>query len=379
MSIESIVKAVNSVTKGPAGLHNPHFGELEADHLARCRRHNGQGDFFHLKLEKLLGDYCAVPFVVPTNSGTSALHLALLVLGIKPDEEVIIPSLTFVATANAVRYVGAFPHFIDCSLVMTGENLRQYLEKNTKPVPDGRGRLNPKTNRVISAVIAVDLLGFPADLIELEAVAGEFGLLLIEDAAQALGSSIGPRKCGSFGSAAIFSFNSNKIVTGHGGGALLTKDAKVAARARTLSTTARVDHPWKVEHTELAYNYRMSAFTAAVICAQFEGLGSFLVAKKRIQQKYGAALRNEKDVTIIGSIPYEQEPNYWLISITVQFPIQKDVLLYELHQRGIKARALFTPLHKTFPDYPREMYMGATDHWFERTVCLPSGVFLAWA
>lgn len=379
MSVESIVKAINSVTKGPVGLHNPHFGELEADHLARCRRMNGQGVFFHLKLEKLLGDYCGVPYVVPTNSGTSSLHLALLVLGIKPDEEVIVPSLTFVATANAVRYVGAFPHFIDCSLVMTGENLRQYLEKNTKPAPDRKGRLNPKTNRVISAVIAVDLLGFPADLVELEAVASEFGLLLIEDAAQALGSSIGPRKCGSFGSAAIFSFNSNKIVTGHGGGALLTKDAKVAERARTLSTTARVDHPWKVENTEVAYNYRMPTFSAAVICAQLERLPEFLVAKKHLRRKYGLALANEETVSVVEVVGGGACSNYWLTSITVRPPIQKDALLYELHQAGIKARALFTPLHRTFPDYPRETDMQSSIHWFERTVCLPSGVFLAWA
>lgn len=379
MSIESIVKAINSVTKGPVEHHNPHFGELEADYLDGCRKMNGQGAFFHLKLEKLLGEYCVIPHVVPTNSGTSALHLALLALGIKSNEEVIVPSLTFAATANAVRYVGATPHFIDCPLVLTGTILRQFLEKNTKPTLNGKGRLNPKTNRVISAVIAVDLLGFPADLVELEQVAGEFGLLLIEDAAQALGSSIGTRKCGSFGSAAIFSFNSNKIVTGHGGGALLTKDLKVAARARTLSTTARTDHPWLVENTELAYNYRMSSFTAAVICAQLERLEDFLIAKKRLLQKYGEVFVNEEGVSIIGSIPFGRCPNYWLISITVQPPIHKDRLLYELCQKGIKARALFTPLHLCFPEHPRELDMSLSDHWFSKTVCLPSGVFLAWA
>jgi len=377
MSVESVVKTISSVTLGPKGHHDPSFGELESDYVTRCLKANGQGDFWRLNLEKKIGNYCQVPFVVPTNSGTAALHVGLAAAGVKPNEEVLVPSLTFVGTANAVCYVGAIPHFIDCLLVLSGYTLRKYLEKNTKPTEDGRGRLNPTTNRVISAVIAVDLLGFPAELNELEEVAEDFGLCLIEDAAQAFGSSIGDRKCGSFGKAAILSFNSNKIVTGHGGGALLTKDESIAARARALSNTARTDHPWRIEHVELAFNYRMSSLTAALICAQIDRIDSFLEAKKIILEKYVNALVHENDVSVLRYANSIYKPNYWLATILSN---SRSELLNSLHKKGIKARALFTPLHSlpAFDGFPHEEDMCGTKFCYKNYVCLPSGVSIAW-
>lgn len=383
MSVESIVAAIEFAlpARRPIGHHDPHFGNLEADYLSRWIKANGQGDFWRLKLENLLCRYCDVPYVVPTNSGTSALHLALLAVGVKPGEEVIVPNLTFVGTANAVHLAGAIPYFIDAtSLSLSGHDLREYLKKNTAPYPGTKYRLNPATNRVISAVIAVDLFGFPADLIELQAVADEFGLQLIEDAAQALGSQLENRKCGSYGSAAILSFNSNKIVTGHGGGALLTKSREIADRARHLGATARVQHPWKIEHTEVGYNYRMSSLTAAVICAQFERIEDFLVAKKQILQKYGNALINELETVVLSNVlgvfSHLIQPNYWLSSIRVP-PEMKTTLLRKLHGKGILARELFMPLHKMFPDSPQQAEMANSEYWYDRVICLPSGVALS--
>lgn len=383
MSVESIVKAIESVLPAhrPIGHHDPHFGNLEADYLSKWVKTNGQGDFWGLKLENLLCNYCDVPYVVPTNSGTSALHLALLAVGVKPGEEVIVPNLTFVGTANAVNLAGAIPHFIDItSLSLSGHDLREYLKKNTVPYPGTRYRLNPTTNRVISAVIAVDLLGFPADLIELQAVAYEFGLQLIEDAAQALGSQLENRKCGSYGSVAILSFNSNKIVTGHGGGALLTKSREIADRARHLGATARVQHPWKIEHTEVGYNYRMSSLTAAVICAQLERIEAFLMAKRQILQQYGEALTNERDVFVLSNVSGAAntltQPNYWLVSIAVPRQM-KTTLLRKLHSKGIFARELFTPLHRMFPDNPQQVEMANSEYWYNCVICLSSGVALS--
>ncbi len=383
MSVESIVKAIESVMPPyrPVGHHDSQIGLLERQNLSWWLEFNGQGDGFLLKLEHLLCTYCDVPYVVPTNSGTSALHLALIAVGVTPGEEVIVPNLTFAGTANAVHLLGAIPHFIDpTSLSLSGYDLRDYLKKNTAPTKDGRGRLNPITNRVISAVIAVDLLGFPADLIDLQAVAYEFGLQLIEDAAQALGSQLENRKCGSYGSAAILSFNSNKIVTGHGGGALLTKSKEIADKARHLGATARVDHPWKVEHTGVGYNYRMSSLTAAVICAQLERIEAFLAAKKQILQQYATALTDEHEVFVLSSASGRAstlpQPNYWLISLVV-VPEMKTPLLRKLHEKGIHARALFTPLHKMFPDCPHQAEMPNSEYWYERVVCLPSGVAIA--
>jgi perosamine synthetase len=215
---------------------------------------------------------------------------------------------------------------------------------------------------------------------ELEIVAEEFGLKFIEDAAQALGSKLENRACGSYGDAAILSFNNNKIVTGHGGGALLTGNKEIADRAKHLSNTARISHPWEVEHTETGYNYRMSSVTAALVCAQLERLDEFLGAKQFLLSRYENSLKNVLGVFHVNDSPPVGEGelllNNWLISIVVD-PSIKEELLSKLHERKIQARALFTPLHRLFCYCPHKDPMTLTDYWFDRVVCLPSGVVLA--
>lgn len=228
----------------------------------------------------------------------------------------------------------------------------------------------------------VDLLGFPADMTRLSEIADEFGLILIEDAAQALGASLGNQACGSFGKAGILSFNNNKIVTGNGGGAVLTNDEWIAAKVSQLSTTARTEHPWRVEHELIGYNYRMGNVSAALASAQLAQLPFFLRAKKNLFSKYREALKDFDEVTLLK--PTEEwhgEPNYWLISLVFKKPgactVERDALLTALHANGIQARTLFTPLHKLpmYENSPRDKMQYAEDTFF-RTVCLPSGVGL---
>ncbi len=226
----------------------------------------------------------------------------------------------------------------------------------------------------------VDLLGFPVDLPRLSAVADEFGLTLIEDAAQALGSSLGHARCGSFGKVAALSFNNNKIITSNGGGAILTNDEWVAAKAWQLATTARVPHPWKVEHDAIGFNYRMPAINATLGYSQFQMLDKFLELKRRLLSFYQTALKELPLDVLVAKEPWQGEPNYWLITAVLREECadQRDVLLQELHARGIQARALFTPLHTLpmYADCPRDSNLQSAETTFDRAICLPSGVAL---
>lgn len=382
MKVRDVVNSISSVlpAKRPIGHHEAYINGKEKDILLECLAAGATNDNYNKKLTDQLVAYCGTEQAVTVSSGTAALHLALMAVGVLPGEEVLVPTLTFAATANAVCYVGAVPNFVDGSMGVNAYKLRRYLEQKTKPTPDRRGRLNIKTNRVISALVVVDLLGFPADYVKLSAVADEFGLVLIEDAAQALGSSVGNRKCGSFGAAAIFSFNNNKIVTGNGGGAVLTDDVFVASKVWQLSTTSRVPHKWLVENDAIAYNYRMPNICAALASAQLSQIDEFLLGKLKILGKYDAALAQYPELEVLKG-EFESSPNYWLTTIRLKpaYADFRDDMMAALHKRGIQARALFTPLHRAaqFAGCPRQDNFLYAEDTFKRSICLPSGVRLS--
>ncbi len=381
MKASRIVDAIASALPPdrPITHHAPYTGPKEAARLAHCVLDHLAGDAEVKRLEAALASRCEVTNVIGLTSGTAALHLALLATGVKAGEEVLVPSLTFVATANAVVYCGAVPHFVDGAITVNPHKLRIHLENKTKPNPEGRGRLNIATGRVISALIVVDLFGFTANWPRLEQLASTFGLILIEDAAQALGAVNGNRPCGSFGQAAILSFNTNKIVTGNGGGALLTNDEWVAAKVWQLATTAKVPHPWRMEHDAVAYNYRMQNLCATLAFAQLEQLDSFLSSKQVLKDKYTKALAHCEGVELLSEFPRQGECNNWLIIMRVKDSQQRDEILEGLHAQGIQARAVFTPLHALpmFADCPRDANLMAAEDTASRAICLPSGVGLA--
>jgi perosamine synthetase len=325
--------------------------------------------------QQALGDrlaaYCGVEAAIPVSSGTAALQLALMSVGLRPGEEVFVPTLTFAATAAAIVHAGGIPHFVDGGTSINAFKLRRHLERSTASTPDKRGRVNVKTGRVISAIIAVDLLGFPADYTKLYDVADEFGLLLIEDAAEALGSRVNGKMCGSFGRAAILSFNNNKIVTAGGGGAVLTNDEWIAAKTWDLSSTCRKAHPWLVEHTGIGFNYRMPSLNAALCLSQLEKIGTFLSAKRALFERYKAALSGK----MLEPNEWQGEPNYWLSTMLADNEKHRNELLSELHKRQIKARALFTPLHmlEAYKDYPQQINLKQAENLFSKAICLPSG------
>jgi perosamine synthetase len=372
MSSVEIVSAVRKVLPDTRRIYNHHEPlqvELRyANAIPFVRK-------FTDEIQKITGS----GHVIPVSSGTAALHISLLAAGIGPGDHVLVPTTSFVATANAVTYTGGIPHFIDTSLFLNPYKLRQFLGNQTTPAPDKKGRIWENGHRepeLIKAVIPVYSLGMPGPIDEICQVAKEFGIIVIEDAAAALGSKYDGKHLGTFGDAGIISFNYNKIVTTQGGGVILTDDPFFAAKCHQLSTTARLPHPWLIEHDEIGWNYRMGTINAALGLAQLERFNEILTKKRFIYENYRDAFRN------VGSVRFldpqhnvHSEPNHWLNAIIVDPPL-RDETFKALHAEGIGARALPTPLH-TLPmyrDHPK-YYSGMAESkaLFETVICLPSG------
>jgi perosamine synthetase len=375
LDLEAAVAAIESVLppRRPIEHHEPYFNGAEQYHTRDCLEKDPVGydyiDLMEGKLRELTQQDC---FVV--SSGTAALELVLRAAGIGPGDEVLVPALTFVGTANAVSHTGATPNFVDGGLRgVNAYKLRRYLERTTHA--NGRHRINTKTERPIKALIAVHLLGTPCYIHELQQVADENGMLLIEDAAEAVGSQINNRPCGSFGQAGIFSFNCNKIVTTGGGGAVISSDPWVIARAYQLATTARLSHPWRVEHDAIAWNYRLQNIAAAVGYAQLGQLPTFLYLKRVLADRYQQALNG----TGLEFVPPVEGANCWLSAALVPAKQHRDLLLQALFEKGIHARAIFTPLHKLpmYEKHPQDN-LGYSEDIAARLVCLPSGTKLGY-
>lgn len=325
-------------------------------------------EMFEETLAKLVG----VKHAVAVNSGTSAIHLALLAAGIGEGDEVIVPSLAFAGVAAAVTYTGASPHFVDCLHSPLGAinpyKLRRHLT-TYRHAP------------TVKALIAVDLLGRCSVMPELTALCRERGIVLIEDAAAAIGSSAFGRKCGAFGNVATMSFNNNKLVTTNGGGALLTNDDDVAAKARHRGRTAKKDNPWFYDHDQIGFNYRMPNILAALAIDQFMQLQNRIRLKTALAHSYHVRLSGSGQVSCVNDVA-DMNSNYWLNAIMVadtnahRYVELRDLILAGMKQAGLASRALFTPLHLAEPyaHYPRQRDLTVAEDLFNRTICLPSGI-----
>ena len=319
-------------------------------------------DAFEAEFAERIG----VGHAVALSSGTAALHLALLMLGVGPGDEVLVPSFTFVATANAVCYLGAEPVFVDCS--PSTWNIDPGLVADELAVRAREGRL-PR------ALVTVDLYGQSADYDALLSVAGEYGVPVVEDAAEALGATYRGRAVGSFGATAVFSFNGNKIITTSGGGMLVTGSAEVADRARFLATQAREPFP-HYEHTTIGYNYRLSNLLAALGRAQLRGLDSRIDRRRRINEQYRRRLEGVPGIEFMPQADYG-EPNFWLTCITVdpeRFGADRETVRLALEDDDIESRPTWKPLHLQ-PVFAGRRVLGGSvcAGVFERGLCLPTG------
>lgn len=286
---------------------------------------------------------------VALSSGTAALHLALLLAGVGPDDEVIMPSLTFIAPANAVSYTGAAPVFVDAEpdyWQLDVEKLAEFLVQRCS-VDHGR-LVQRSTGRRIAALLPVHVLGHPVDMDPLLELAERYELAVVEDAAEAIGASYKGRSPGTFGLAGCLSFNGNKVITTGGGGMLLTDDDEIAGRASYLSTQAK-DDALEYIHGEVGFNYRLSNVLAAIGCGQLEVLESNVAARRRIAATYTDALEGVPGITPMREAPWAQS-TFWLFTVRVDprvFGIDSRELLRRLAARGIQSRPLWQPLHRS--------------------------------
>ena len=303
----------------PLALHEPEFAGHEWDYVKECLDTgwvSSVGSFVD-RFERDLSSCTGAAHAVATTNGTAALHICLLLAGVKPGDEVIMPTLTFIATANAASYAGAVPHFVDCepaALGVDADKLDAHL-RDTAGVVDGVC-VNRHTGAAIRALVVMHVFGHPADLDALAEVARRWHLVLVEDAAESLGSCYRGRHTGNVGLVSALSFNGNKVVTTGGGGAVLTNDAALARRAKHLTTTARVPHRWNFLHDEVGYNYRLPNLNAALGCAQLERLPSMIERKRRLAARYDAAFAAVEGIDFLRE-PAGTSSNYWLNSIVL--------------------------------------------------------------
>ncbi|MCP6699718.1 LegC family aminotransferase [Pseudomonas donghuensis] len=357
-------------------LHAPVFSGNEQKYVAETIEStfvSSVGAFVD-RFEHDMQAYTGSPRAVATVNGTAALHIALMLAGVKPGDLVITQSLTFVATCNAIAYCGAEPVFVDVdrdTLGLSPVALEAWLEAEAYVDADGHCRLK-RDERVLRACLPMHTFGHPVALDALLDVSKRWGLALVEDAAESLGSTYKGRHTGTFGLIGTLSFNGNKVITTGGGGMLLTSEA-LGARAKYLTTTAKQPHPYEFVHSEIGYNYRLPNINAALGCAQLEQLETFLAAKRDLAMGYADELAG-------GDLQFVFEPegcrsNYWLNAVACQDLAQRDALLKATNERGVMTRPIWTLMNR-LPAYQHCLKGDlSTAEWLEaRIVNLPSSV-----
>ncbi len=356
--IEAIKTVIGSL---PKSLHEPVFEGNEWHYVKSCldsRMVSSVGSYV-TQFESTIAKYTGSNHAIATVNGTAALHLALILAGVKKGDEVLTPSLTFVATGNAISYIGATPHFVDSEDISFGIDvgkLRKYLEEITV-IKNGRC-FNKKTGCIIRAIVPMHVFGHPCNINEIILLADEFNLVVVEDAAESLGSFYNGKHTGTFGLLGIVSFNGNKTITTGGGGIILTDDEQVAKRAKYLSTTAKQPHAFSYIHNEIGFNYRMPNLNAALGCAQLEKLPEILISKRNLFYLYQKAFSGIDSVMLIRE-PALCQSNYWLQTILLNKQVcsHQEEIIISCIDAGISVRPVWRPLHllpcfENFPTAP---------------------------
>lgn len=332
------------------------------------------------RFEKEVAGRVGTRFAVATVNGTAALHVALLVAGVKPDDEVLVSTLTFIAPVNAIRYVGAWPVFIDAEpnyWQMDPSGVIEFLEQNCRW---SEGTLyNRHTGRRVTAIIPVHILGHPVDLDPIIAVARKYDLKVIEDATESLGASYKGHAVGSIGHIACFSFNGNKMITTGGGGVITTSNEEFASKAKYLTTQAK-DDPIEYIHREIGYNYRLTNIQAAMGCAQLEQLDAYVAAKRKIAERYSAALRGVPGIIPMREAPWAKSA-FWMYTVLIEeqkLGSNSRGLLKALANHNIQCRPLWQPIHQS-PAHAasRTRALPVSEQLYKEALSLPCSVGLS--
>ena len=362
--------------EGPIPLHRPVFEGNERRYLIDCVDSNFVSSVGAkvTEFENRVAAFTGAGYAVATVNGTAALHVAIELAGVKPGDEVISQALTFIATCNAITYAGAKPLFIDVDIDTMGlspSSVRNFLEDNAEKRVEGT--FNKLSGRRISACVPMHTFGFPCRIAEIAEICADWDIALIEDAAESLGSYVGNRHTGTFGSIATLSFNGNKVITTGGGGMIITDDLEVAKRAKHITTTAKIPHPYEFVHDEIGYNYRMPNLNAALGCAQMERLGEFLAIKTTLADKW-AGLFDEKGVKFVSALE-GNKANHWLNAIILDSREDRDEFLKLTNDNNVMTRPIWTLMSKLpmFKDCQTDGLQNSL--WLEdRVVNIPSSV-----
>ena len=353
LDVRTVVAAVQHAVgtpNGMLGLHEPVFAGNELPYLEECIKStfvSSVGKFVD-RFEDMLAEVTGAKRAIAVVNGTAALHTCFKLAGVEPGDEVISPALTFIATTNAIAYCGATPHFVDSSfrtLGMDSQALGTRLDAIVQRTSGGT--INRETGRRIAAVVPMHTFGHPVDMDGIAALARHWGIPLVEDAAESLGSTYKGHAVGSQARLAALSFNGNKIVTTGGGGAILTNDEELGRRAKHITTTAKLPHKWAFVHDEIGFNYRLPNLNAALGCAQLEQLNGFLAKKRVLAAAYDRAFAD------VPGVHFAREPegttsNYWLNAILLDeaHAEQRDDVLAALNTAGYGARPAWTLMHR---------------------------------
>lgn len=357
-------------------LHRPVFEGNEKQYLTDCIDSNFVSSVGAkvTEFEEQMAEFTGARYAIATVNGTAALHVALQLVGVVRGDEVITQALSFIATCNALSYAGATPVFVDVdreTLGMSADALKTFLADHAM-LRDGQ-TYNKATGRRLAACVPMHTFGHPCRIQDIVTVCGQYGIQVVEDAAESLGSYVGERHTGTFGRVATLSFNGNKVITTGGGGMLITDDEDLARRAKHLTTTAKVPHPYEFVHDEVGYNYRLPNLNAALGCAQMEKLPQMLAIKADVAARY-AEFFEGKDMRFV-TTPAGTKANYWLNAIVLDSQSERDAFLQYTNSRDVMTRPIWRLMTHL------EMFKGcqqdglANSLWLEeRVVNLPSSV-----
>ena len=358
-------------------LHEPRFKGNEKKYLNDCIDSTFVSsvgryvDMFEEKFAKKVG----AKYAVATVNGTAALHIALLLAGVQKEDEVITQPLTFIATCNAVNYCGAKPVFVDVdrdTMGLSPASLREFLERECE-ITNSTCK-NKTTKRIVKACVPMHTFGHPCKIDEIKDICDEWHITLIEDAAEGLGSYYKNKHTGTFGKFGAFSFNGNKIITSGGGGVIVTDDELLAKRAKHLTTTAKIAHPYEYVHDEVGYNYRLPNLNAALLVAQLEELDGFLSNKRETAGIYKEFFAKIKGIKFIAE-PKEAISNYWLNALLLKDEEQRDEFLKLTNANGVMTRPIWRLMSEL--DMYKDSQSTALDnakYLSQRIVNIPSSV-----
>lgn len=368
-------------TQKTISLHEPRFWGHEKEYVNQAIDStfvSSVGEYVN-KFESMLAKKLGVPdgHVSAVANGTCALHAALYAVGVKSGDLVITQPLTFIATCNAIKYLGAEPLFIDVdrdTLGLSPLKLAEFLETKCRKSPEGC--MHKDSGKKIKACVPMHTFGHAVLIDQLIEICASFGIPIVEDAAESLGSKYKGKDLGTFGDLGVFSFNGNKIVTTGGGGAIYSRDINMAKRVKHLTTTAKIPHPWAFDHDEMGFNYRMPNLNAALGCAQLEQLDGFLDSKRKIAEKYKDFFTTcYKDRIEFVTESKDCQSNYWLNTILLKNKSERDNFLQASHKAGIFCRPVWNLMTETviYQDCIKENIQ-VSQELRDRVVNLPSSV-----